>query len=817
MGWGCAMQSFWQDVRFGLRTLGKSKSFAAIVILTLALGIGTNTALFSVVNGVLLNPLPFAEPERLLGVYTKTDTFDQGSVTYLNFLDWQKENKTLTGMAAYRGDDFNLTGSGEPERLRGRMISADFFPVLGLPAIAGRTFRAEEDLPGAAPVAMISEGLWKRRFGMAQEVIGKNITLNGQSYTVIGVAPEKLPIFGATQVYVPIGQWNDPTFRDRRIGMGTRTLGRLKTGVTMQQAQADMNAIALSLAAAYPDANKGSGITVIPLKKAVVGDVRGILLVLLGAVSFVLLIACANVANLLLAQSTGRTREFAIRAALGASPWRVVRQLLTESVMLGVTGGVLGLLLAKAGTKTMLAALPEALPRVEEIGIDWRVMLFAAGISILTGVLFGLAPVMKLLRPRLSETLKEGGRGSSGKRHRLQSVLVGAETAMALVLLIGAGLMIRSLGALWAVNPGFEAKNVTSFALSMTQSASASADQLRAKYRESLRQFESVQGIEKVSMMGGSLPMTGDSEVPFWLEGQPKPANLAEAPVALFYLVNEDYAEAMKIPLQRGRFISKQDDEHSPQVAVIDASFARKYYPNEDPVGKYLNVGLLNIHPQIVGVVGHVEHWGLGDNGRQALQAQIYFPLWQTPDQFWPLLSRGCGYVLHSAPGADVLRGIRAAAARFDGTAVVYEVRPMTGIVADSISTQRLTMLLLSVFSGLALVLSAIGIYGVISYLAGQRTQEIGIRVALGASQNDVLRMVLGDGMKITLIGVAAGFVAALALTRLIRQMIFGVSATDPLTFAGVAILLTGVALLACYLPARRAMGVDPIVVLRYE
>jgi putative ABC transport system permease protein len=811
------MRDVLQDVIYELRVLARNRGFAAIAILTLALGIGADTALFSVVNGVLLNPLPFRQPDRLVGVSSRTDSFDDASVSFLNLLDWKKDNKTFEAMAGYRGDDFNLTGSGEPERLRGRMISAEFFPLLGVPPVVGRDFRPEEDVPGAAPVAMISDGLWKSRFGRSPEVVGKSVMLSGQAYTVVGVAPERMPLFGPTQVYVLLGQWNDPTFRDRHIGMGTRVVGRLKPGVSIEQARADMHAIAGALAQAYPDSNKGSGVTLVQLKTQVVGDVRGILLVLLGAVSFVLLIACANVANLLLARSTGRMREFAIRAALGAGPWRVIRQLLTESVLLGMAGGALGLLVAKAGTQSVLASLPEALPRGDEIAMDWRVLLFTAGLSVLTGVLFGLAPALSLLRPKLTDTLKEGGRGSSAKRHRLQSVLVAGEMAMALVLLVGAGLMIRSLAALWGVDPGFDTRNALSFGLSLTAQSGATADQLRAKYRESLRQFESVPGIERVSMIGGSLPMTGDSEVPFWLEGQPKPATQAASPFALFYLVTPGYREAMGIPLQRGRFISDRDDEHSPAVVVIDAAFARKYYPNSDPVGQYLNIGLLNIHPQIVGVAGHVEHWGLGDRGHEALQSQLYLPVWQVPDQFWPLLSNGSGYIARTAPHAEVLGGLRAAAARFDGSAVVYEATPMREIVAGSISTQRLAMLLLSVFSSLALLLSAIGIYGVISYFAGQSTHEIGIRLALGATRGDVLKLVLGDGMKIALVGVGIGLAAALGLSRLITGLIYGVSATDPPTFAGVAILLAGVALLACYVPARRATRVDPMVVLRCE
>jgi predicted permease len=812
------VRNFWQDVRYGLRVLSKSSGFAAIAILTLALGIGANTALFSVVNGVLLNPLPFPDPERLVAVYARTPSFAHSSITYPNFLDWHKDNTSFSALAAFRSEDYNLTGAGEPERLHGHMISADFFSALGVQLPLGRNIRPEEDQPGAGPVVLIGDGLWKRKFGSSPDVLGQSLTLNGKAYTIIGVAPGRLPVFSPTDVYVPIGQWTDPTFRDRRVGMGTNSIGRLKAGVTLEQARADMDRIGRNLEAAYPDSNKGAGATLVPLKTDVVGDVRGVLLVLLGAVGFVLLIACANVANLLLARSTGRAREFAIRSALGASPARVIRQLLTESVMLGLGGGLIGLLLAKWGTRAILAALPAALPRAEEIGIDSHVLLFTVGVSALTGILFGLVPAIKTLRPDMHETLKEGGRGGSGARHRTQSVFVIVEMAMALVLLIGAGLMIRSLAALWGVNPGFDAHNALSYAISVSSDPGITAGQLRSRYRESLRQFESVPGIEHVSVIGGSLPMTGDSEVPFWIEGQPKPANESEMPFALFYLVSSAYQQVMRIPLQRGRFLSARDDEHTPVVAVIDATFAQKYFPGQDPVGRRLNLGLLDIQPEIVGVVGHVEHWGLGSREHQNLQAQIYLPVWQVPDRFWPLLANGSGWVARtSAPTTSIVSALRQAEAKVDSTAVIYEVRPMEEIVANSIAKQRLVMILLSVFSTLALVLSAVGIYGVISYLTGQRTHEIGIRVALGASASDVLRMIIGEGMRIALVGVGIGLAAALALTRLIAKLIFGVGAYDPLTFLGVAILLSGVALVACYIPARRAMRVDPIIALRYE
>jgi predicted permease len=812
------VRNFWQDVRYGLRVLSKSSGFAAVAILTLALGIGANTALFSVVNGVLLNPLPFPNPDQLLAVYSRTSAFGESSISYPNFLDWHKDNKTFSSLSAFRSEDYNMAGAGEPERLHGHMVSADFFATLGVPLALGRNIQPEEDQAGAGPVVVIGDGLWKRKFGSSPDVLGKSLNLNGKAYTIVGVAPSRLPVLSPTDVYVPIGQWTDATFRDRRISMGTTSIGRLKPGVTFERARADMDRIGHNLEAAYPDSNKGTGIALVPLKTDVVGEVRGVLLVLLGAVGFVLLIACANVANLLLARSTGRAREFAIRSALGASPARVIRQLLTESVMLGIGGGVIGLLLAKWGTRAILAALPDALPRAEEIGIDSHVLLFTVGVSVLTGILFGLVPAIKTLRPDMHETLKEGGRGSSGARHRTQSVFVIVEMAMALVLLIGAGLMIRSLAALWGVNPGFDARNVLSFDVSFTSDPAITADQLRAKYRETLRQFERLPGIDGVSAMGGSLPMTGDSEVPFWIEGQPKPANENEMPFALFYLVSPAYQPVMRIPMERGRFFSARDDEHTPVVAVIDSSFAHKYFPGQDPVGKHLNIGLLDLQPEIVGVSGHVEHWGLGSRGHENLQAQIYLLMWQVPDRFWPLLANGAGWVARTsgAPGS-IVSAVRNAEAQVDSSAVIYNVKPMEEIVANSIAKQRLAMILLSVLSTLALVLSAVGIYGVISYLTGQRTHEIGIRVALGASASDVLRMIVGEGMRIALIGVGIGIVAALGLTRLITKLIFGVGANDPLTFIGVAVLLSGVALVACYIPARRAMRVDPIIALRYE
>jgi predicted permease len=814
------MGTFVQDVKYAVRMLVKNPGFALIAILTLALGIGANTALFSVVNGVLLNPLPFASPSRLAAIHWKTPQFEQASITYPNFLDWQRDNRTFEAMAAYREMDFSLTGYGDPQRLHGQQISADFFPILGVQPILGRMIRREEDQVGAAPVALLGEGFWKSKFASSPEVIGKSLTLNDTAYTVVGVITGRTPMFDPTvmDVYVPIGQWADPTFRDRKIGMGTQSVGRLKSGVTFQQAGADMDSVARNLAATYPDADKGTGITLKPLKQDIVGDVQPALLILLGAVGFVLLIACANVANLLLARSAGRAREFAIRAAMGASQFRVIRQLLTESVLLGISGGVLGLVLAKWGTSAVLAALPAALPRADNIHLDAGVLLFTLGISVLAGTIFGLAPALRTARPNVAGTLKEGGRGGSGTRHRMQNVFVVIEMALSLVLLVGAGLMIRTLAALGSVNPGFDPRNVSTFALGLSPARTSNPAKIRAALRDATASFASVPGVEAASAFGGSLPMQGDSELPFWREGQPRPATDGEMNFALWYPVQPQYLQAMGTPLIRGRFISAEDTENSPAVVVIDQNFAREYFPNEDPIGKRINLGLINGIAEIVGVVGHVKHWGLGDRGHQNLQAEFYSSLAQLPDQVLPLAAGGIGMVVRTSGNPEAFTSaIRQASMKFDSGQVVYDFTPMTKIVSDSIATQRFTMILLEIFSGLALVLSSVGIYGVISYLVGQRTHEIGIRMALGAQRRDVVRMVLGEGLRVALLGVVVGIVAALGLTRLLTQMIFGVRTVDPLTFAGVAILLTFVAMVACYIPARRAMRVDPIVALRYE
>jgi predicted permease len=812
------MGTFVQDVRHAIRMLAKNPGFTIIAVLTLALGIGANTAIFSVVNGVMLNPLPYPQPNRLVSMYRKVFGFDQGSVPYLSFQDWQKQNRTTEAMASYRDDNYNLTGMGEAERVPIGQVSADFFKVLGENPIVGRFFNSDDDRPGASPVIVLGEGFWKRKFGGAPDVLGKAILLNGIGYTVIGVVRDNLKIFTDGQVFVPIGQWNDPNFRDRTISMGMDVVARLRPGVTVEQARADMDSVAREQAIGYPKSNGGMGVTTIPLLQDLVGNRKPTLLILLGAVGFVLLIACVNVANLLLARATGRARELAIRLALGATRGRIIRQLLTESVLVAFAGGALGLLIAAWGTGAMLKLLPEALPRMDEIGVDGHVLAFTLGASLLAGILFGLAPALKISRTDVQASLKEGGRSLVRTRNRAQGVLVVAEMAMALVLLVGAGLMIRSVAQLWHVKPGFDPHNVVEFGIALAPDKTSEAPQIRATYRQLLDGLESTPGVEVASLLAGSLPLKGgDSDFPFWLEGQPKPAIESQMSLALWYATTPNYLKAMGIPLLRGRYLTAQDNETAPPVMVIDEEFAKQYFGSENPVGKHINIDMINMSPEIVGVVGHVKHWSL-DESTRPIHAEMYIPFMQVSDKFLPLAANNAKVIVRTkgAPAA-ALGAIREEVSKLDSRQVMYDAMTMEEVVTRSVRAQRFSMILLGAFALLALLLASIGIYGVISYLVGQRVNEIGIRMALGAQRKDILRMIVGEGARLAAIGAGIGILAALGLTRLMASQLYAVSVTDPITFTGVAIILVGVALFACYIPARRAMRVDPMVALRYE
>jgi len=804
-----------RDLRFGARMLLRNPGVAAVIIMTLALGIGVNAALFSVVNGVLLNPLPFPQPEQLITLHQSKPNFETGAIPYLNFRDWQRENRTFSAMAISRGTSFNLIGKGEAEQVNGRWVTTEFFSAFGVKPDLGRDFSPGEDEAGAAPVALISAGLWLRKFSASPDAVGKSMTLDDKSYTIIGVLPAGFNMYRGADVYAPIGQWGTPALQNRRAALGLHGIGRLKPGVTLAQAQADLDGVMRRLAEAYPDANRGNGAALVPLKTRLVGDVGPILWTLFGAVGFVLLIACVNVSNLLLARSTGRTREFAIRAALGAGQWRLLRQSLTESALLALIGGGLGLLIAGWGTRAALSALPTALPRAEEIGLDGRVLLFTFTISLLAGTLAGLAPALKISQWRLAETLKEGGRGAGGGRHRAQGALVAVEMALALVLLIGAGLMIRSLSALWKVDPGFRAKNVLTFGLGFPPSMrTASPEAVRANLRELSDKLNSMPGVRAASFSTGASPLQGEDDLFFWIAGQPKPASTSEMNMSLVYRVEPSYLTAMGIPLKQGRFFTDQDTEQSPNVTVVDEAFAHKFFPRENPLGKRIDLEGAREPFQIVGVVGHVKQWSIDADETQSLQAQLYFPFRQlggNPSRVGVVM-RGEG-----GAGPTLFDAVRRVVQGQNSQNVVFDAQSMNEVIADSLTRHRFSMILLGAFAAMALLLASVGLYGVISYLVGQRTHELGVRIALGAKRKDILRLVVNYGMKMALSGVAIGLFAAFGLTRLMANMIYGVSATDPATFAVIALLLVAVAMTACLVPAWRATKVDPLVALRHE
>jgi predicted permease len=811
-----------EDVQYGLRVLWKNPRFLTVAVLTLALGIGANTALFSVVNGVLLNPLPYPHPEELVTLHESKPNFSTGSISFPNFLDWQRENQTFSSMAVQRGTSFILSGLGEAEQIDAQFVSSEFFRQLGVVPAIGRDFAPGEDLVGAAPVAMITAGFWKRKFGSASDVIGKSLTLDGKGYTIVGVVPENFDLLGAMrsrELYVPVGQWSNPILMNRAAGLGFHGIGRLKPGVTVTQARVDMERVTRNLAAAYPDSDKGIGAALIPLRERMLGQIEPFLLLLFGAVCFVLLIAGVNVANLLLARSTGRAHEFAIRMALGAGRGRILRQLLTESLILAAIGGGLGVLLAALGTKAALRALPETLPRAAEVGIDARVLVFAAGVSLLAGICFGLLPALKISKSGTHTALKEGGRGGSGTRHRVQRGLVAAEMAFALVLLIGAGLMIRTLGALWNVNPGFEPKNVLTFGFALPSAMSrANADSVRAALREVHEKFAAASGIQAVSFSWGALPLSSDDEWLFWIDGQPKPANDNDMNWALNYVVEPDYLRVMGIPLKRGRFFTGQDDERGQRVAVIDEALASKFFPGIDPVGKrlHLNNGGDQI-VEIVGVVGHVKQWSLDADQKESLQAQLYTPFMQLPDKAMAQSASGISVLVRSQNTPSVFDSVRRASAEMSNQQVVFGAQTMNDIIANSLAERRFSMALLGIFAGVALGLASIGIYGVVSYLVGQRTQEIGVRIAMGARRSQVLVLVLAEGAAMSAIGAAIGLGAALPLTRLIGSLLFAVSSADPVTYLCVVAILLAVSIAACWLPAHRAAHMNPVDALRYE
>jgi putative ABC transport system permease protein len=802
--------------------LRKSPAFAAAALVTLALGIGANTAIFSVLEGVVLQPLPYHESDRLVlvALYNRTLKYAT-SLSYPDFVDWQHSSRSFEQISAFKEQGFDLSSPGMPEHVDGQEVSSNFFSTLGTRLELGRGLSPEEDRTGGRAAVVISNRLWQDRFGGSPAALGKTVTLDGAGYTIVGVLRPGFR-FGRQRadVYTPLGR-TDPLFRNDRTVHDILCVARLQREVSLGQARAEMNTVQDHIDDLNPNTERGLGAYVVPLKQFFIGDVSGTLVLLMGAVGFVLLIACANVANLLLARSVVRTREIAVRLALGATRWQIVRQLVSESVVLALIGGVLGLVVARWGLNAVLAAGPGTVPRADNIGMNAWVVLFSLGVSMTVGIVFGLIPALKSSKIDVHAGLKEGSRGSSAGHQRTQGVLVVVQIALALVLLTGGSLLFRTIHNLWAVNPGFNTQHVITFQVGLSPSLTT-ASRVRVAYQQlvdRIRQIPEVQTADITALV----PLSqGSNEGPFWI-GSNQPASMAEIPRAIYYPIGPDYLSTMEIPLLRGRFLAPTDNVNSERVVVIDSLLAHTYFPDRDAVGHSLTIShwgaARNVTARVVGVVGHVEHYGL--DGSLGEKPQIYYSFYQLPDEIVPVFRREISLAVRTAlDAATVMPAIKNAVYEAGSDQPVYNIHTMQELVSGSMGRQRFPMLLLVSFAVLALLLALVGTYGVISCSTSRRVHEIGIRMALGATKQDVLQIVIGQGFKIALIGVATGAVAAFVLTRGLSsfsRLLYGVPASDPFTFMAVPLLLISAALLACYLPARRAARLDPMSALRHE
>jgi len=805
-----------QDLRYGLRLLFKTPAFTFIAVLTLALGIGANTTIFSVANAVWLRPLPFPEADQLALVWHR-NTKREGNfeLTPASYLDLRQQSKSFEQIAALVSHDFNLTGAGEPERLRGQQVSAALFPLLKAQPIAGRVFTEADDREGAARVVILSHALWQRRFGAQPNIIGQTLTLDDQSFTVVGVMPPGFDFTEkGTELWAPMAFGANAA--NDRGSFYLSAIARLKSGVTLTATQSELNVIAHNLTQAYPRSNTDLGFSVTSLQEQMVSGYKQALFVLLGAAAFVLLIACANVANLLLARVAGRASELAVRAALGAGRWRLIRQLLTESALLALCGGALGLLLALWGVEALKLIIPEghgAIARLDEANLDWRQLCFTLGVSCLTGVLFGLAPALQISRPDLQRTLKEGGRGFAGAGgRRLRGLLVIAEMALSLVLLAGAGLLIRSFIELQNVDPGFNPERLLTLRVEMSADKARDLTRITNFYQQVIDRAQALPGVEVASVVNAAPIVTPGMRSAIIIEDKPDPPP-GQPQLANHRVISPDYFRTLGVPLRTGRLLSAQDNAQAPMAVVINQAMARRYWGDEDPVGKRFKFPPRQATTpwlMVVGVVGDVRQAGLN----AAPFPEFYRPFTQEHPRWTRprvLFIRATGDPL------SLVAAVKAEIWAVDKDQTIHDVQTMEEIVSRWMAPRRFNLLLLGLFAAIAMAMAGVGIYGVISYAVSQRTREIGVRVALGARAGDILRLIVGQGLALTLGGVAIGLVASLALTRWMASLLFGVSAYDPLTFASVALLLTLVALLACYIPARRATKVDPMVALRYE
>jgi len=810
------MESFFQDLRYGARALRHKPGFAIVAVLTLALGIGANTAIFSVVNGVLLRPLPYPDPDALVMVW-QDHRLAEGPIDEWaspdNFFDWRDSNEVFDGIFALGGFGPTLTGVDEPEMLSGAAVSYNAFEVMGIEPILGRGFTVEEDNANAAPVAVLGYEFWQRRFNGDDEVIGTAITLNGVPRTIVGVMPPgfAFPVVSGPDIFAPLGL--DSTNSCGRGCVTLRSMARLGAGVSLDQAQANMDAVGARLEAEYPGANEGVGVYLEPLHERVVGPVRAGLWMLLGAVGFVLLIACANVANLMLARATSRRREVAIRAAIGAGQSRIFRQVLTESLLLAAGGAALGLLFAMWGTDLLVSLMPTGAPRFDEIGVDATALAFTLVVGAMTGLTFGVIPAFRSSRFHLSASLKDGSQGAGAGQSglKLRGALVVAEVALAMTLLIGGALLVQSFAALLSVDPGFDADNLLTQQLFLPPSAYPDSAQVAAFVDEMVERTESLPGVVAAGVIN-ALPLAGgNSDSSFLIENMPRGEG-ERAPVAWYRPVTSGYPSALKMRLVDGRWIDAADHGQAPLVVMVNEAAARRYWGEDDPVGARITFGRDPetsefIWRQVVGVAADTKHFGLDQSARPAM----YIPFDQMPQRFMSLVLRTEG------DPTQLARSVQAEIWEIDPDLAVSGVATMDDVIAGTVAVPRLLMSVLAAFAAAAMLLAAIGIYGVMSYNVGQRTQEIGVRIALGADARDVLRMVVGRGMALMLVGVALGLAASLLLSRFLESLLFEISARDPFTFTVVPAALALVALVACYVPAMRASRVDPIVVLRSD
>ena len=801
------MDSIIKDIRYGLRSLLKRPGFTVIALVALALGIGANTAIFSLVNAVVLQPLPYPDPDRLVWVFGNVrNGTSRASVAPGDFLDFRSQNQTFEQFAASGTVPLplNLTGSGEPERLSASLVTGNYFQAFGVVPALGRGFSLENEKPGQDQVTVLSHAFWQKNFGGDPGIVNKTITLSGKAYVVIGVMPDiRLP--QAAQLWVPMNFDADPEMKQRHAHF-LRPIGRLKEGVSLAQAQADTDRIAAQLEQQFPDSNTGWNLRLVSLREQLLGGSRTMVFILFGAVGLVLLIACANVANLLLVRAAAREKEIALRTALGASRFRIVRQMITESLLLSILGGVLGALLATWGVQVLVSLSENAIPPTVKVGIDATVLGFTLLISLITGILFGLAPAFRTMKVNLIDSMKDGIRGSgeSALRNRTRSLLVVFESAVAVMLLIGAGLLVRSLIALQQVDPGFDANNVLTMRVELAMAKYDTPEKASNFFEQLEGRVANLPGVEAAGLVT-ELPLSGQpNDMPFIVEGRP-PVALNERLGADFRRVNTQYFDALRIPLLRGRNFTEQEVRQGDKVLVVSQGLVDVAFPNEEALGKRIITGMRSEPYEIIGIVGDIYHRSL----EVPPYATMYFPTRQAGRE--NLVIRTQGDPLNIA--GSVRKEIRA----LDPDQPVAAVRPMTEWVHSSVATPRYRTTLLTLFAVLAMILAATGIYGVMSYSVAQRTHEIGVRMALGARQFDVLKLVVRQGMLLALIGVVVGLGGAYALTRVMSSLLFGITERDPLTFGVVAALLMAVAFLACFVPARRATKVDPLTALRYE